>query len=141
MNPPGDRLQDLDVPRRGGPVVSIVREAHVLGDGRDDLVDVEPLDLRVDVDIVWVKQRRVRLRVEDGHRQGGRGRERVLVRRGVASGFGWGLASDMNEKMGASEICDGTRREGEKGNDTERCEPRHASGRVGRRWAEHVLVD
>lgn len=86
MDPPRDGLQDLDVSRRRTSVVSIVSN-HGLGNGWYDLLDVELLDLIVDVDGVFVKERRVGLRTEDGEREG-RG-EGVFVGGGVPTSFGW----------------------------------------------------
>jgi len=85
MDPPRNGLQDLDVSRRRTSVVSIVSD-HGLGDGWHDLLDVELLDLIVDVDGVFVEERRVGKRTEDGKREG-RG-EGVFVGGGVPTSFG-----------------------------------------------------
>ena len=87
MHAPADRLKDLDVARRCASIVSVVGDAEVRRDGRDDVVEVTALDRAVDVDGVLVQQRRQALRVEHWDGQVAYRCERVLVGRRVPPGF------------------------------------------------------
>lgn len=91
MDTPAHRLKDLNIPRGRGPIVAVVLDAEALRDRRYDLVDVELLDPRVDVDGVGVEERGVLEWPDHRERQLVQGGKRVLIRGGVATGLGFSV--------------------------------------------------
>jgi hypothetical protein len=87
MNASRETLETFDVRDRGRSIIlgglSFVGE--ILGDARENIVDVRGVDLRVDVDGVGVEERRIMQRRNNRLRKVRR--ERVLVRRLITSNF------------------------------------------------------